>query len=203
MTFHQPRPPLTAIELSHRAAVLSAANPPQTDQKGDAKSVETFVPEPTDERQYGKMAAQVMRDARRSVALSSDGARFAVFQQAAATLAEAVAGQWLPKNVVVDRLRDIAAAHGFFGQEASGIETMIGGYFAKIPAPISAVVLPPISSQPEKLARRLISHRASDLKPERLVWVWPGRIPEGKLVLLGGPPGLGKSGFQRRDLALR
>jgi hypothetical protein len=193
MTFHQPRPPLTAIELSRRAAVLSAANPPQTDQKGDAKSVETFVPEPTDERQYGKMAAQVMRDARRSVALASDGARLAVFQQAAATLAEAVAGQWLPKNVVVDRLRDIAAAHGFFGQEASGIETMIGGYFAKIPAPISAVVLPPISSQPEKLARRLISHRASDLKPERLVWVWPGRIPEGKLVLLGGPPGLGKS----------
>jgi putative DNA primase/helicase len=41
--------------------------------------------------------------------------------------------------------------------------------------------------------RRLISHRASDLKPEKLVWVWPGRIPEGKLVLLGGPPGLGKS----------
>ena len=59
--------------------------------------------------------------------------------------------------------------------------------------PISSVVLPPISSQPEKLPRRLISHRASDLKPERLVWVWPGRIPEGKLVLLGGPPGLGKS----------
>jgi putative DNA primase/helicase len=80
-----------------------------------------------------------------------------------------------------------------FGQEASGIETMVGGYCAKIPAPISAVVLPPISTQPEKLPRRLISHRASDLKPEKLVWVWPGRIPEGKLVLLGGPPGLGKS----------
>ena len=141
----------------------------------------------------GKMAAQVIRDAKRSVALASDDARLAVFQQAAATLAEAVAGQWLPKNVMVDRLRDIAAAHDFFGQEASGIETMIGDYCAKIPAPISAVVLPPISSQPEKLARRLISHRASDLKPERLVWVWPGRIPEGKLVLLGGPPGLGKS----------
>lgn len=41
--------------------------------------------------------------------------------------------------------------------------------------------------------RRLISHRASDLTPEKLVWIWPGRIPEGKLVLLGGPPGLGKS----------
>jgi putative DNA primase/helicase len=41
--------------------------------------------------------------------------------------------------------------------------------------------------------RRLITHRASDLQPEKLVWVWPGRIPEGKLVLVGGPPGLGKS----------
>jgi hypothetical protein len=189
MTFHQTRPPLTTIELSRRAAVLSAANPPQTDQKGEAKPppVETFIPEPSDERQYGKMAAQVIRDAMRSVALASNDARLAVFQEAAATLAEAVAGQWLPKNIMVDRLRDIAAAHGFFGQEASSIETMIGGYCAKIPAPISTVVLPPISSQPEKLARRLISHRASDLKPERLVWVWPGRIPEGKLVLLGGP----------------
>ena len=195
MTFHQTRPPLTAIELSRRAAVLSAAKPAQTGQKGEASlpHAETFNPEPSDERQYGKLGAQVMRDAMRSVALESNDARLAVFQQAAATLADAVAGQWLPKNVVIDRLRDIAVAHGFFGQDASRIEAMIGGYFAKIPAPISAVVLPPISSQPEKLARRLISHRASDLKPERLVWVWPGRIPEGKLVLLGGPPGLGKS----------
>jgi len=40
---------------------------------------------------------------------------------------------------------------------------------------------------------RLIAHRANDLQPQKLVWVWPGRIPEGKLVLLGGPPGLGKS----------
>jgi putative DNA primase/helicase len=41
--------------------------------------------------------------------------------------------------------------------------------------------------------RRLISHRASDIQPERLEWVWPGRIARGKAALLGGPPGLGKS----------
>jgi hypothetical protein len=29
-----------------------------------------------------------------------------------------------------------------------------------------------LPSKPQK--RRLISHRASDLQPERLVWVWPG-----------------------------
>jgi putative DNA primase/helicase len=41
--------------------------------------------------------------------------------------------------------------------------------------------------------RHLISHRASDIQPERLEWVWPGRIARGKVALLGGPPGLGKS----------
>ena len=60
----------------------------------------------------------------------------------------------------------------------------------------TAIWIPPVvanvvTSSPAK--RRLISHRASDLKPEKLIWIWPGRIPEGKLVLLGGPPGLGKS----------
>ena len=53
---------------------------------------------------------------------------------------------------------------------------------------------PPPGSEPKASAkRRLISHLASDLTPEKLVWIWPDRIPEGKLVLLGGPPGLGKS----------
>jgi putative DNA primase/helicase len=41
--------------------------------------------------------------------------------------------------------------------------------------------------------RRLISHRASDIQPERLVWIWGGRIARGKVMLIGGPPGLGKS----------
>jgi len=53
---------------------------------------------------------------------------------------------------------------------------------------------PPPGAEPKASAkRRLISHLASDLTPEKLVWIWPDRIPEGKLVLLGGPPGLGKS----------
>ena len=84
-------------------------------------------------------------------------------------------------------------AHDFFGREASGIETMIGGYCAKIPGTDFGHGLAADIIAAGKVARRLISHRASDLKPERLVWVWPGRIPEGKLVLLGGSQGIGKS----------
>ena len=33
----------------------------------------------------------------------------------------------------------------------------------------------------------------ADVKPGRVSWLWPGRIPVGKLVTLDGDPGLGKS----------
>src|SRR5215471_10885802 len=55
---------------------------------------------------------------------------------------------------------------------------------------------PPAGADPVIVSaqrQQLIVRRASDIAPEKLVWVWPDRIAEGKLVLVGGPPGLGKS----------
>src|ERR1700677_1206226 len=194
----QPRQPLTPAELARRAAALSANQPkPETEPTAELPpaDVETAseVPiEPDDERFYGPTAANILRDARRKVALASADAKLAVFHQTAATMSEAVAAQWLPKDVMVDRLYEIAMAHGFFGRDQSEIQEVISRYSDNIPAPVSSIAPSPSSSS-QSAKRRLISHRASDLKPEKLVWVWPGRIPEGKLVLLGGPPGLGKS----------
>lgn len=34
---------------------------------------------------------------------------------------------------------------------------------------------------------------ATELKPTRIEWFWPGRIPFGALTVIGGQPGLGKS----------
>ncbi len=191
MNFHQSRAPLTAVELKRRAAALSA-NQPTPVLVEDIPDLEEVRCEPSDERQYGPTAAKVLRDAKRGVALASQDAKFAVFKEAAATLADAVVSQWVPKNVMVDRLHEIATAHSFFGRERQDIEELIGEYAVEASVPV-ALELPQLSSGPKKAKRRLISHRASDLEPEKLVWVWPGRIPEGKLVLLGGPPGLGKS----------
>ena len=42
----------------------------------------------------------------------------------------------------------------------------------------------------------------SDVEPERVAWLWPGRIPRGKLTVLDGDPGLGKSAVTL-DLAAR
>ncbi len=44
--------------------------------------------------------------------------------------------------------------------------------------------------------------RLSDVKPEPIAWLWPGRIALGKLTLIAGDPGLGKS-FLTLDMAAR
>jgi putative DNA primase/helicase len=147
------------------------------------------VASPTaDDRAYGYYAAEILRKCARDVALaSSTETRLAAFLGGASTLGEAVSGLWLPKNVVVDRLVQIAAAHNGFGLGDEQIERIVAD------ATSSARADRPQETSSSKPKRRLISHRASDLQPEKLTWIWPGRIPEGKLVLLGGPPGLGKS----------
>src|SRR5215218_2435961 len=42
----------------------------------------------------------------------------------------------------------------------------------------------------------------SEVEPERVEWLWPGRIPKGKLSLVEGDPGTGKSALTI-DLAAR
>ncbi len=44
--------------------------------------------------------------------------------------------------------------------------------------------------------------RLSDVKERQVQWLWPGRIPLGKLTMIAGDPGLGKS-FLTCDMAAR
>lgn len=43
------------------------------------------------------------------------------------------------------------------------------------------------------VGRKLVLECARDILPERVNWLWPGRIPLGKLTVFAGDPGLGKS----------
>ena len=47
-----------------------------------------------------------------------------------------------------------------------------------------------------------VLQRISDIPAQKLSWLWPGRIPLGKLTLFAGDPGLGKS-FVTLDAAAR
>ncbi|MDB5973469.1 MAG: hypothetical protein JWR07_229 [Nevskia sp.] len=44
-----------------------------------------------------------------------------------------------------------------------------------------------------QVTQRLVTVCAQDVKPEPIRWLWPGRIALGKLTLIAGDPGLGKS----------
>jgi hypothetical protein len=57
---------------------------------------------------------------------------------------------------------------------------------------------PPVSEAdktPAKPQRKLISQRLSSIEPEKIEYVWPGRIAAGKLTLIAGKPGVGKSNW--------
>jgi putative DNA primase/helicase len=51
----------------------------------------------------------------------------------------------------------------------------------------------PIRSNDDTAGSELIMRRMSDVQPERIEWLWQGRIAIGKQTLIGGEPGLGKS----------
>jgi putative DNA primase/helicase len=189
------RAPLTAIEAAQRAAALKAnhaqnqrsapaVSPGMMDE--DAAIADAAGPERNDAFPYGKHAAKILSDGRRDVALASADEKRTVFREVAKTFGQAVADQWIPKSAMMDRLVDIAETHGCFGLNAEQLQQLIAESAPTIRVAQSA----PVSTAPK---RRLITHRASDLQPEKLTWVWQGRIAAGKLVLLGGPPGLGKS----------
>ena len=58
------------------------------------------------------------------------------------------------------------------------------------------------AAQAKPSAPSAIMRPFSEIKPETLRWLWPGRIPLGKLNLLVGDPGLGKS-LATIDIAAR
>jgi hypothetical protein len=83
----------------------------------------------SDERHYGPYATEMLRKAARHAALSSSiETKLKAFREAASTLSKAVADQWLPKNVAVDRLVQIAAAHNGFGLDHANTVARLAGF---------------------------------------------------------------------------
>jgi hypothetical protein len=155
--------------------------------------------EASDERRCGKMTARMIRDAKRNVgAAAGPAAKLDAFTTETRRLAKAAVDGWLARGHAVEVLTGIASNNNFFDKTSEEIEATIhealkGAEAEKI---ANKPWQPPAGADPLGVSaqkQQLILRRASDIVPEKLVWVWRGRIAEGKLVLLGGPPGLGKS----------
>lgn len=61
---------------------------------------------------------------------------------------------------------------------------------------------PPPAAAYHVLVEEVVATRVADVATERVRWLWQGRIPLGKVTVLDGDPGLGKSTFTL-DLAAR
>ncbi len=87
--------------------------------------------------------------------------------------------------------------------EVRGIARSVSRYPASAPASTAPIPADePLNERPSTWQRPeprhrpsscLVVRRASDVKPEPINWLWPGKIAIGKLTLIAGDPGLGKS----------
>jgi hypothetical protein len=135
----------------------------------------------------------------RVIARAVPGKKLAVFRQQAQEAFRLAARGGGDLEKVGDRLYDA-------GADLAEMDNELGdGWQDKLTAALSKAkgdVLTPASialptlSQPAATTsgeRALIVRRASDVAPEKIEWLWPGRVAVGKLTLIGGTPGLGKS----------
>ncbi|MBC7679491.1 MAG: AAA family ATPase, partial [Pseudorhodobacter sp.] len=79
---------------------------------------------------------------------------------------------------------EVVVVEALVGKDAAD-HVAAGHYVAEL-VPVEMVPAVPAAST-------LKVTRLSDVVPENVSWLWPGRIPAGKLVTLDGDPSLGKS----------
>jgi putative DNA primase/helicase len=107
------------------------------------------------------------------------------------------------KSVRVVRLVELWAGMPEGGDMADFVEHR-GGDVEAIRAEIEVLTDKTTATTPKPAAidGAPVIVRLADVKPEPVAWLWPGRIALGKLTLVAGDPGLGKS-FLTLDMASR
>jgi putative DNA primase/helicase len=134
--------------------------------------------------------------AARSICLAAQTDRLATFIGEARRLAALVYDGYLDKQLVVDRLLQAADAYGLV--EEYGLDLIEGKISEALDQ--SALIAEDDKAVGELDAeaaqfqgQRLSVKCAADVKPEPISWLWPDRIAFGKLTLIAGDPGIGKS----------
>lgn len=135
------------------------------------------------------------------VALAPVGSRNDALNRAAYALGQLVAAG-LDRGDVWGRLSEAARRAGL-GEREIGL-TIASGFSAGMASPrqIPAAPSAPPSPVVNVLDGRSLIIWASEVTPRRVEWLWPGRVPLGKLITFAGQGGLGKT-FVLLDMASR
>ena len=139
--------------------------------------------------------------ARRAVALAQPNNRLAVFQKMAREVAGYVRNGGIDVREFADLFQDAAVINGLIeahGQDAIQAiladalkETLNGDASASHYRPIRSNGLRPEDRSGAMPA--LVSRCAAEIPPEKIEWLWPGRLARGKHTCIAGEPGTGKS----------
>src|SRR5437899_12965962 len=89
--------------------------------------------------------------------------------------------------------RRAARASSVLGNRFRRERCIDDGENCEMTAKFKMVDLPSEQSDQAASGPELIVRCAADVKPEPVEWLWPGRIALGKLTLIAGEAGLGKS----------
>jgi hypothetical protein len=161
-------------------------------------------------RREQRYAEAALKHAALQVANAEQGRRNSELNTAAFCLGTMVARGWLGQHTVEGKLYDAANACGLPFDEVrktvrSGIEAGLKEPHRDLleqerntyeppktngSAPPRQAHLPPL---PDTAARTAVLVRADKLEPESINWAWKNRFAFGKLAVLAGDPGLGKS----------
>jgi hypothetical protein len=128
-----------------------------------------------------------MASGRRIVAMEEPSKKLAVLVQWTREAVRWFLVRNMRKPDVVDAIRSVGLGGGLCEVDVqSGLAQAIDHPFV----PPS----PPSGGRTKQVARdRLVIRRASEIEAKPVRWLWPNRIPIGKVTLIGGEPGLGKS----------
>lgn len=188
--------------------------------KGDASPSPASVAGPSGMERWSALRGRAGASSGRSWALSalererqriltarpnSEAGRNVCLNRAAYALAGFVAGGHLRAEEVETALKEAARTAGLGDWEID--RTFASGFEAGESAPrndealapyATATVVAPDGTQ----TREPVTIQASKIKPQKVLWLWPGRIPLGKLTTFAGIGGLGKT-FVLLDMAAR
>jgi 5S rRNA maturation endonuclease (ribonuclease M5) len=107
---------------------------------------------------------------------------------------------WKSDPVKIKDAADWVEAHD--GQDAEALAALLLALAETAPRYSPPTDAQPQDSPDDAEAEHGVFVRLSDVAPQPVRWLWPGRIALGKLCIEAGPPGLGKSCISL-DLAAR
>lgn len=149
--------------------------------------------QPVDTTAYGKAWFSDVE----ALAKCRDGGRNNMLNTVACKAGSLFAAGQLNRREAIDAMLKACRSNGLMIDRENGgskrvTATIMSGFDAGVRKPREVAEIEPAVIEPSKPGKLNIV-RLSDVRPEKIDWIWPGVLAKGKLSLFAGQGGVGKS----------